>query len=283
MMGRAMATTRFKIATLVLAVLAASAAVAAAELSATGNAQAIAFDRAAVAAENRAPGYAVTQRGLITMRSTLAGGKHSVKLSWGTGTIKPGWTAVAERLTFAQQDGLIAWITDDLTPLCIRGSDCKANLPIELVTNFYGAYLRFATSSSPCFYVAAGVRSPYPDTEVPWWSVGGDFLGPPARHGADTVLTYTYPYGKTRVAEETDTIITRTKAFRTGVVRVANGRRARPPWAFTIRAHFTQLRHAPPAPTVTECPSSGDAVAPARGPYPTPVSSTGVGSLRSSR
>jgi len=246
-------TTRVKIAASVLVVLAASAAVASAQLSATGNAKAIAFDRAAVVVENHAPGYTATERGLITMRSRRSGDKRSFELSWGTGVIKPGWAAVAERLTFAQNGGVITWITDDLTPLCSKGSDCKANLPAEVLVDFYGTYVRFEPSRGSCFYVFAGLRTPYPATGVPWWSVGGDFLGPPRHQGADTLVEYTYPYGKTQVAQETDTIVTRTKAFRSGVVRVANGEHARPPWAFTFSAHFTGLQAAPPTPKVTVC------------------------------
>jgi hypothetical protein len=125
-------TTPVKIATSVLVVLAAGAAVAAAQLSVTGNAKAIRFDRTAVAAENHAPGYTGTERGFLTMRSRLSGNKRSFELSWGTGVIKQGWAAVAERLTFAQQGGVTTWIADDLTPLCIKGSACKANLPAEV-------------------------------------------------------------------------------------------------------------------------------------------------------
>jgi hypothetical protein len=241
------------VAASVLLVLAASAAVASAQLSATGNAKAIAFDRAAVAAENRAPGYTATQRGFITMLSRVSGNKRSFRLSWGTGVIEPGWAAVAEKLTFAQQSGVTSWVTDDLTPLCTKGSNCKANLPAEVLTDFYGVYVRFEPSSGSCFSVFPGLRTPYPATGVPLWSVGGDFLGPPRHQGAQTVIEYTYPYRKTQVAQETDTIVTRTKAFRSGVVRVANGKRARPPWVFTFSAHFTQLQQAPPTPKMTIC------------------------------
>jgi hypothetical protein len=246
-------TTRAKIAASALALLAASAAVAAAQSSVSGNAKAIAFDRAAVAAENRAPGYAATERGFITMRSTLSAGQPTLKLSWGKSAIEAGWAAVAERLTIAQQGGVTSWMSDRLTPLCTKGSACKTNLPAELLVDFYGTYVRFTSSSNPCFYVIAGLKTPLPAAGAPWWTVGSDFLGPPRTQGADTVVEYTYPFGKTKTAREADTIVTRTKAFRSGVVSVANGTRAQPPWAFTFSAHFTQLRRTPPTPKVTEC------------------------------
>jgi len=247
-------TRRVKITASILVVLPACAAVAAAQLTATGDANAIAFDRAVVAQANRAPGFSATQQGLLTMRSRQSGNVRSFELSWGAAVIKPRWTAVAERLTFAQFGGVTTWITDNLTPICTRASDCKGNLPAEVLTDFYGVYVRFEPSRGSCFYLFPGLRTPYPGTGTPWWSVGGDFLGPPRRRGADTVIEYTYRFGKTQVAQEIDTVVTRTKVLRSGVVRVANGTRARPPWAFTFSAHFTRLQKTPSMPRLTLCP-----------------------------
>lgn len=244
-------STRVKIAASAVGILAASAAVAAAQSSVSGNAQAIAFDRAAVAAENRAPGYTATQQGFLMMRSRLSADTHSIKLNWGSSVVPPGWAAVGERLTFAQQNGVVSWITDQLTPRCTPGSDCSANAAAEVLVDFYGVYVRLGAQK--CYRVYAGLKTPYPATGVAWWVVGGDFLGPPRIQGADTVIEYSYPYGKQQTAQETDTIVTATKAFRSGVVRVANGTRARAPWAFTFSAQFTQLAAAPLMPKVTVC------------------------------
>jgi hypothetical protein len=239
----------------VLVGLAAGAAEAATSAPPTGNASAIAFDRAAVAAENRAPAYAGTQRGYLTMRSTRAGSAPVLELSWGTGVIKPGWAAVQERLTIAQQGGVTLWIDDLLTPLCIKGSACRTNIPVDLLTNFYGVYVRFPASHAACFYVFSEIDAPYRGTGTPWWTLpaGGRFLGPPRRSGADTLIRYSFPYSKAQTALETDTLVTRTKAFHAAVLRVANGPRARAPWAFTVTADFIQLGRRPPQPQVTEC------------------------------
>ena len=248
---------RLKIAASAVAVLAASGVIAAASVATSGNAAAIAFERAVTSAENHAVGYLWNESGYIRMKSAVSGNKVSLALAWGAGAIKPGWTATDAQGTLAlHDDGRVSWLLVQLErlPPCTAGSACKANPMVDIVIDSAGTFIKAGLSSAfnQCvvpYTAALPWTTGLPKTGGQWFSVHGDFQGPPRRDGADTLVTYTYPLGATQLARETDMIDTRAKAIKRATIKVTAGSRTS-----TFTDNYSQLTRLPfSAPPTTVC------------------------------
>src|SRR5579862_8711163 len=95
----------------------AAAAAAGAASPVSGNARAIAFERAAYAADNHASGYRLVETGYFAMRA-LPGASGSVQfaLKWGTGVVPGGWTAAIGSASYALHGGRITGADLVLSP-----------------------------------------------------------------------------------------------------------------------------------------------------------------------
>jgi hypothetical protein len=253
---RLAATALAGVALALAAALAGAAAASVAAPSTSGNAAAIAYDRAAVRAEDHAPGYEWTEHGYITIRSRASSGRPAFAWEWsGLGNVAAGWAPVSEQGTVAfRGNGDVAWIIDELYPHCGATIDCTPNVPMQVIVTKAGMYVRQVGRN--CSYrFAGGVPwSGLPGTGAPWFYALGDFAAPPRHAGPDTELTYTYLLGGADAARETDSFVTATKAISHAAIIVSAGRRldALHP-ANRISYNYTPLAHTPPAPAVTVC------------------------------
>lgn len=235
-----------------------SSIAAAAEPS--GNARAIAFERAAYRLDNRAAGYALVETGYFAMRSVAAtSGRVRFELRWGTGAVPSGWTAAIGSASYALRGGLVTGVDLVLSP----AGPGTPDVPIEVLTTRSGVFWRRARTRgcftrwrvAPAFEAAIG---------TPLFTIGGTFEAPPDRYTtvltigsrtetiAATTVARSYPWGSAgQRASELDSFITTTKAaFATAIAVTAHGA-AHP--GFTIEQEWTAQRHTPAIPAAKTC------------------------------
>ena len=115
-----------------------AAAAAPAASSVSGNARAIAFERAAYAADNRAPGYRLIEAGYFAIRA-LPGASGSARpaLEWGTGVV-PGLDRGDRSASYALHRGRVTAVDLVVSPAAQGSPD----VPIEVLTTRHGVYWR---------------------------------------------------------------------------------------------------------------------------------------------
>ena len=116
----------------------AAAAVSAAS-TVSGNARAIAFERAAYAVDNRAAGYRLIEAGYFAMRAPPgASGSARPALEWGTGVVPGGWTAAIGSASYALHRGRVTGVDLVVSPAAQGSPDVS----IEVLTTRHGVYWR---------------------------------------------------------------------------------------------------------------------------------------------
>ena len=243
-----------------LCALSGSIATGVAVAAVNGNAQAIAFERAAYAVDNRAPGYGLVETGSFAMRALPgASGTVHFALDWGTGVVPGGWTAAIGSVTYAQQRGLVAGVDLVLTPAATSSRD----IAIEVVTTRHGVYWRpyrrracfTRWSVRPSFERAVG---------SPLFALSGRFDTPPSQY--TTTLTFAtstetihatkvqrvYAWGgRAQKATELDSFATSTKAAFASAISVAADGAGHP--GFTIEQQWSAERRTPAIPAPAVC------------------------------
>jgi hypothetical protein len=219
-----------------------SAAGAVAGASTTGNAQAIAFERAAYAVDNATAGYGLIESGDIELYSRVNPTTHhyTVSLDFGAGVVRSGWAAATADETIGQHDGKVSWISAAL--------NVPASSPDKMVQFFVdkaGTYFFIIAkgANSTCYARWTGPTLPWTSAiGTPDFQLSGHFTSPPqafkAAGKAYTEVSYTYPFGYFgQTATETDEFVTATKAADYSTIKVSAGKKGSAHPAFT----FTQV------------------------------------------
>ncbi len=239
-----------------LACAALALATATATAAVSGDARAAAFERAAYAADNRAPGYRLVETGFFAMRSARTGpGRVRLALAWGTGAVPSGYTQAIGTASFALRGGRIAALD-----LVVRPAGPASSPPVEIVATVAGAFYR-PYPGSACF-VRAGLRSGFaPAPGTPLFTAVGRYTGPPERytttkvdggtqtiHATDVQRIYTWASGQRATA--LDSFVTATKEAFTSQISV-DAHHGHP--GFTVEQSWTALHAAPAIPRVVRC------------------------------
>ena len=238
----------------------AAAAAAAASSSATGNARAIAFERAAYAVDNRAPGYRLIEAGYFAMRA-LPGASGSVRpaLDWGTGVVPGGWTAAIGSASYALHGGRVTAVDLVVSP----ADQSSRDVPIEVLTTRHGLYWRpyrrrgcfTPWRVKPAFEAAVG---------TPLFVMSGHFDAPPSRfttsltvgtrnetiHATSVERVYGWD-GHGQRATELDSFATSTKAAFASSISVAADGAGHP--GFTIEQEWSAEQRSPSIPAPQVC------------------------------
>ena len=243
-----------------LCALTMSIAAAAAMAAVTGNARAIAFERAAYAVDNRAPGYRLVETGYFAMRALPgASGSARLALDWGTGVVPAGETAAIGSASYALHGGTVTGVDLVVTPVAQSSPD----VPIEIVTTRHGVFwrpYRLRTCFTPwrvkpAFEAAVG---------TPLFVTTGHFDAPPSRfttsltvgtrnetiHATSVERVYGWE-GHAQRATELDSFATSTKAAFASAISVAAGGAGHP--GFTIEQEWNAEHRTPPIPTPKAC------------------------------
>jgi hypothetical protein len=231
----------FRSVTAVLGVAVFSVTVAAqagaAQPSASGNAQAIAFYHSSQAAMARQSTVQFFESGYVSMDSTF-GKEARFAWSWGSGQVPAGWVPASMIVSVGQQGGKMSWVAANLTsagvhPHC-TGGVCQGGAggyPFQVVLDRTGIYGRFTPPSGSC-YTTLHQGSPWA-IGATWVGVSGAFA-PMVRLGGVQMVTSTYGWTKYQTATETDTIAVRTGLWISSVVHVSAGKGPDQP-AFTFK------------------------------------------------
>ena len=226
----------------------------------TGNARAIAFERAAFAADNRFPGYGLVETGYFAMRSVPnAAGRVRFELNWGTGAVPGGWTAAIGSATYALRGGRVTGVDLVVSPAGPGSPD----VPIEVITNRSGVFWRpyrrpgcfTRWKVTPSFEAAVGASL---------FAISGDFNAPP-NHFTTTLIfgTRTETVNATAVqrvyrwdghgqrASELDSFATAAKTLFASAISVAADGAGHP--GFTIEQEWRAERRAPQIPASRAC------------------------------
>ena len=236
-----------------------AAGMAAAAASVSGNARAIAFERAAYAADNRAPGYRLVEAGYFAIRSVpSASGSVRLALDWGTGVVPAGWTAAIGTASYALHGGKVTGV--DLV-LSAAGRS-SPDVSIEVLSTRHGVFWRpyrrrtcfTSWRVNPAFEAAVG---------TPLFVLSGNFDAPPSRFTTSltignrtemihaTAIKRVYGWeGHAQRATELDSFATSTKAAFASAISVAAGG-GHP--GFTIEQEWTAKRGTPSIPTPKVC------------------------------
>jgi len=252
--------SRALIASVATSVACALAAATAAGSPPTGNTRAIAFERAAFAADNRTAGYGLVETGYFAMRSVpAAAGSVRFELNWATGAVPGGWTAAIGSASYALRGGRVTGVDLVLSPAGPGSPD----VPIEVVTNRSGVFWRPSRRTgcftrwkvTPSFEAAVG---------APLFAASGDFNAPPDRY--TTTLTFgmrTETINATTVqrvyrwdghglrASELDSFVTATKALFASAISVGADGAGHP--GFTIEQEWRAELRTPPIPVARAC------------------------------
>ena len=242
------------------AVCALTASIATAAAPATGNARAIAFERAAFAVDNHAPGYTLVETGALSMRSVPdSSGGVRFELDWGTGTVPGGWTAAIGSASYALHAGTVAGVDLVVSPAGPGSPD----VPIEIVANRSGIFWRRQRRGgcftrwkvTPSFEAAVG---------TPLFAASGRFDAAPDRYTTTlTVGSRTETINATTVqrvygwgvhgqrATELDSFVTATKALFASAISVTADGAGHP--GFTIEQEWNAQRRTPAIPATKAC------------------------------
>ena len=234
-----------------LAVLGAVALGATTALAAapTGDPQAIATYRQAVAATNALRGYVQSQSGYVRIQDSLGPTRYA-HWAWGWDQFQPGYHPATEHLVLAQRGGRTVWIDDTLSaaPKGCRSPRCRLAVPIEIVITRTRAYYGLISGSkSYCF-----TREPLSDVPYTvgyrWWTTAGQYAK--ARpDGPLTEITSRFTIVHQPVTES-DWITTSTHLFAKSTLRFAAGGGH---LAYAFHNVDVQLTAAPHLPKLTLC------------------------------
>ena len=237
-----------------------AAAAAPAASSVSGNARAIAFERAAYAVDNRAPGYRLIEAGYFAIRA-LPGASGSARpaLEWGTGVVPGGWTAAIGAASYALHRGRVTAVDLVVSPAAQGSPD----VPIEVLTTRHGIYWRLRRGRAcftrwrvkPAFEAAVG---------TPLFVIAGHFDAPPSRfttsltvgtrnetiHATSVERTYGWD-GHAQRATELDSFATSTKAAFASAISVAADGAGHP--GFTVEQEWSARHATPSIPTPKVC------------------------------
>ncbi|MHB1567929.1 MAG: hypothetical protein ACYC0H_01880 [Solirubrobacteraceae bacterium] len=226
-----------------IAVLSLGVAVAAASVG--GNAQGIALATRQVKAYGKVPAETVVERGYVSIND--AEGRTSFfQWQWGSGTLPRGWVHATEHAVVALHAGRIVWWRDDLTPPPCHVGLCGEQ-PVDVVINHKGAFFAFGTAARHTCYGRLRGSTPV-SVGAPWSVVRGTFSAP-VTHGSTVALTYSYPWGKSQTATETDEISSKTLLDQSGVIHISGAGQP----SFTVRFTNGHPAKAPAAPKVNVC------------------------------
>jgi hypothetical protein len=238
----------------------AAAAAAAAASSVTGNARAIAFERAAYAVDNRAPGYTLIESGYFAMRALpSASGGVRFALDWGSGIVPGGWTAAIGSASYALHGGGVTGVDLVVSPAAQSSPDVS----IEVLTTRHGVYWRPYRRRTcftpwrvkPSFEAAVG---------TPLFVTSGHFDAPPSRfttsltvgtrnetiHATSVERVYGWE-GHAQRASELDSFATSTRAAFASAISVAADGAGHP--GFTIEQEWSAEHRTPSIPTPKVC------------------------------
>ena len=226
----------------------------------SGNARAIAFERAAYAADNRAPGYRLVETGYFAMRALPgASGSTPPALEFGTGVVRSGFTAAIGTASYALHGGRVAGVDLVVSPAALSSPDVS----IEIVSTrrgvFWRPYRRRACFTrwrvKPAFEAAVG---------APLFVISGAYHGPPSRfttsltvgtrnetiHATSVERSYAWE-ARAQRATELDSFATSTKAAFASAISVAAAGAGHP--GFTIEQEWSAEHAAPSIPTPKAC------------------------------
>ena len=241
-------------------ILSTAAGMAAAAASVSGNARAIAFERTAYAADNRAPGYRLVEAGYFAMRSVPgASGSVRLALDWGTGVVPAGWTAAIGTANYALHGGRVTGVDLVLSP----AGQTSPDVPIEVLSTHHGVFWRpygrrtcfTSWRVKPSFEAAVG---------TPLFVMSGHFDAAPSRfttsltigkrtemlHATSVSRVYGWE-GRAQRATELDSFATSTKEAFASAISVAAAGAGHP--GFTIEQEWTAKGGTPSIPTPKLC------------------------------
>lgn len=246
---------------LALGALLLAPAVAAAVTGPRGNAEAIAFERAAYKAVNASTRYAVVEQGSVSYfaQHTSSATVTHVGFSWNTGVVATGWAPATAQVSFGLKKGTITWIFAVLNP-----PQGNPNMDVQVFIDGSGTFYTVVdtTASFPglCYRTWTGTtgdRTPWTGTVGhPLFVLEGDFKGPPKTetvHGTRyTYVTYSFEFGTYKqIATERDGFDSKTKAATTSVIHYAAKGPTHP--AFTVTQTWIP-KGLEPKPTFSTCP-----------------------------
>ncbi len=246
---------RTVLACTVAALLACATGARAALSAPKGNSQAIAFQRAAATVYRRVPGLTYTVTNFVSMQSLL-GQQSSFAWAWGFGYVPSGYTKATERITVRLRNGRIVWGEDDLIPSCLHSPAGCVDMPVRVVVDRAGAFWAFndprAPASVTCFGRLRSNKTPIGRIGQAWINGphGIDYL-PLVRRGDMVLLRYSYAWGASQRAIETDTY-TAAKRITAYEVSVSRGVASNEP-AFRVFARVVTLTNAPVLPKLRLC------------------------------